>query len=82
MAGVRERTLPIERPLLVSEVSANVCRYGCHVVSMTDPQVRNIDFLDQSCLLFFEVVNQLYSPNSADHIPDSLLLGKSGSAGN
>jgi hypothetical protein len=37
VALVRERTIPTERLPLVEEVSANVCRWGCHVVSVTDP---------------------------------------------
>jgi hypothetical protein len=45
VARVRERTIPTERPPLVSEVSANFC--GQRVVSTTNPYGRNLDFLDQ-----------------------------------
>jgi hypothetical protein len=34
---------------------------GCHVVSMTDPHGRNLNFLDRSRYFFFKVVPQLYS---------------------
>jgi hypothetical protein len=38
---VRKRTIPTERPPLVSEVSANFLRIeGCRVVSATDPHGR------------------------------------------
>jgi hypothetical protein len=34
---------------------------GCHVVSMTDPYSRNLDFLDRRHYFFFQVAPQLYS---------------------
>jgi hypothetical protein len=34
---------------------------GCHVVSVTNPYVRNIGFLDRNRYLFFQVAPQLYS---------------------
>jgi hypothetical protein len=37
VAWVREQTIPTERPLLVSDVSANFSDSGCHVISMMDP---------------------------------------------
>jgi hypothetical protein len=33
----------------------------CHVVSVTDPYGRNIDFQDRSLYFFFQVAPQLYS---------------------
>jgi hypothetical protein len=48
VASVRNRTMPTERPLLVSEVSANgFADRRCHVVSMTDPYDRILGFLDR-----------------------------------
>jgi hypothetical protein len=35
---------------------------GCHVVSVTDPYDRILDFLDRSLHFFFQVAPQLYSP--------------------
>jgi hypothetical protein len=34
---------------------------GCHVVSVTDSYYRNLDFLDRSRYVFFQVVPHLYS---------------------
>jgi hypothetical protein len=34
---------------------------GCHVVSVTDPYGRILDFLDCSSYLFFQLAPQLYS---------------------
>jgi hypothetical protein len=43
------RIIPTERPLLVGEVIANFfADRGCHVVSVTDPYGRILDFLDKS----------------------------------
>jgi hypothetical protein len=58
---VRERTIPIERPSLAGEVSANFVDRGCHVVSVTDPYCRILGFLDWSLYFFFQVAPQLYS---------------------
>jgi hypothetical protein len=55
---------------------------GCHVVSITDPSSRILDFLDQSRYFFFQVAPHLYSWGWVDPVPDPLLLRKSGSAGN
>jgi hypothetical protein len=51
VASVRKRTIPTERPPLVSEVSANV----------TNPYSRILGFLDRSRYYFFQVAPQLYS---------------------
>jgi hypothetical protein len=49
MICVRERTIPTERPPLVSEVIANFfADRGCHVVIVTDPYDRILGFLDRS----------------------------------
>jgi hypothetical protein len=53
---VHKRTLPIERPPLVGEVSANFC-----VVSAETPHGRNFGFLDRSRYYFFQVATQLSS---------------------
>jgi hypothetical protein len=45
---VRERTIPTKRPPLVGEVSANFCGRGWHVVRVTDPYGRILDFIDRS----------------------------------
>jgi hypothetical protein len=55
---------------------------GCHVVSVTDPYGRILGFLDRSRYFFFQVAPQLYSRGWVDPVQDSLLLRKSGSAGN
>jgi hypothetical protein len=47
VAGVPERTIPTERPLLVGEVSANFADRGYHVVSVTDFYSRILGFLDR-----------------------------------
>jgi hypothetical protein len=53
---------------------------GCHVVSVTDPYARNLDFLARSRYFFFQVAPQLYSRGWVDPVPDPLLR-KSGRAG-
>jgi hypothetical protein len=48
MAWVRERTKPTERPTFVGEVSGNFfCGRRFHVVSVTDPYIRNLGILDR-----------------------------------
>jgi hypothetical protein len=47
VAWVRGRTVPTERPPLVGEVTASFADIGCHVVSVTDPYGRILDFLDR-----------------------------------
>jgi hypothetical protein len=81
LALVSERTIPSERPPLVGEVSANIFGQRCHVLSMMDPYSRILGFLDRSRYYFFQVAPQLYSRGWVDPVPDSLLLRKSGSAG-
>jgi hypothetical protein len=81
VALVRERTIPSDRRLSAKLVPTFVDR-GCHVVSVTDPYGRNLDFLGQSRYYFFQVAPQLYSRGWADPVPDPLLLRKSDSAGN
>jgi hypothetical protein len=79
VASVSELTTPTEP--LVGEDSVNFCGYrGCHVVSVTDPYGRILDFLDRSRYFFFQVAPQLYSESWVDPVPDPLLLRKSGSA--
>jgi hypothetical protein len=45
---------------------------GCHVVSVTDPYGRILDFLDRSRYYFFQVAPQLYSRGWVDPFPDPL----------
>jgi hypothetical protein len=52
------------------------------VVSVTDPHGRIIGFLDRSLYCVLQVAPQLYSRGQVDPVPDPLLLGKFGSAGN
>jgi hypothetical protein len=61
VALVRKRTIPTERPPIVSEVSANICGWGCNVVSVMDPYGRNLSFEDRSRYFFFQVAPQSYS---------------------
>jgi hypothetical protein len=75
VASVRKRTIPTERPPLVSEVSANFfADRRCHVVSVTNPYGRIFGFLDRSRYYFFQVARQLYSRGWVDPIPDQLLF--------
>jgi hypothetical protein len=55
---------------------------GCHMVSMTDPYGRILDFLDRSSYLFSHVASQLYSRGWVHPVPDPLLFRKPGSAEN
>jgi hypothetical protein len=55
---------------------------GCHVVSVADSYGNNLDFLDRSLYLFFQVAPELYSRGWVDPVPDSLFVTKSGGAGN
>jgi hypothetical protein len=59
VGGVRKRTIPTEKPLLVGEVSANFYSRGCHVVSVMDPYGHILGFLDQNRYFFYQVA-QLY----------------------
>jgi hypothetical protein len=52
------------------------------VVSVTDPLQPSSRFIDRSRYFFLQVAPQLYSRGWVDPVPDSLLLRKSGSAGN
>jgi hypothetical protein len=65
LRGLRKRTIPTERPPLVSEVSANFffffLRRGCNVVSVTNPYGRILGFLYLSRYYFFQVAPQLYA---------------------
>jgi hypothetical protein len=54
----------------------------CHVVGVTDAYGRILEFLDRNRDFVFQVAPQLYSRSWVDPVPDSLLLRKSGSAGN
>jgi hypothetical protein len=55
---------------------------GCCVISAMDPHGHILGFLDRNHYYFFQVTPQLYTQGWVDPISDSLLLRKSGSAGN
>jgi hypothetical protein len=82
VALLHEQSTLTERPLLVSEVSANFWRqrvlHGQHNGSPR-PYSR---FLDRIRYYFFITAPQLYSRGWVGPFPDPLLLRKSGSAGN
>jgi hypothetical protein len=59
VALVRERTIPTERPPLVSEISAKFADRGCGVFSVTDLYDHILGFLDRSRYFFFQVAPQL-----------------------
>jgi hypothetical protein len=83
MASVRERTIPSERSPLVGELSANLCgQRGVAWAARQIPYDRNLGFINRSPYYFSQVAPQLYSRGWADPVPDSVLLRKSGSAGN
>jgi hypothetical protein len=80
---VRKRTIPTDRPPLVSEVSANFLRTeGIAWSVQWIPTAVNIGFLDWSRYFSIQVAPQLSSRGWVDPVPDPLLLRKSGSAGN
>jgi hypothetical protein len=81
LASVRKRNIPSDRRLSAKLVPT-FADSGCRVVSATDPNGRIIGFLGRSRYYFFQVAPQLYSRVWVDHVPDPLLLRKSGSAGN
>jgi hypothetical protein len=54
---------------------------GGQVVGATDRCCRDLGFLDRSRYFFFQVAPQLCSQDWVDPVPDSLLLGGSGGAG-
>jgi hypothetical protein len=55
---------------------------GCHMVSVTDPYVLILDFLDRSHYFLFQIGPQLYSRGWVDTVPGPLLHRQSDSAGN
>jgi hypothetical protein len=69
---LRERTIPTERPPLEDR--------GWHVVSVTDPYGRILDFLVRSSNFFFQLAH-LYLWDWVNPFPDPLFLRKSDSAG-
>jgi hypothetical protein len=80
VAWASERTILIQEPPLVVEVSAFADR-GCHLASVTYFYGRILGFPDQRRYFFFQVAPQFYSRGWVDPVPDPLLLRKSGSAG-
>jgi hypothetical protein len=55
---------------------------GDRVVSATDPHCRNLSFRDPELLLFRSSSSSVILTRLSDPVPNSLLLRKSGSAGN
>jgi hypothetical protein len=75
VASVRKRTIPTERPPLVSEVSASFfADRGCQEVSVTNPYGSILGFLDGSRYYFFQVAPQLYSRGWVDPVPELLFF--------
>jgi hypothetical protein len=72
MASVRKRTIPTERPPLVSEVSDNFLRIECSTWSTW--RIPILGFLDRSRYYFLQVAPQLYSRGWVDPVPDPLLF--------
>jgi hypothetical protein len=52
------------------------------VASVTDSYDRILGFIDWSCYFFLSSSAPVVLTRLVEHIPDSLLLGKSGRAGN
>jgi hypothetical protein len=75
VALVRERIIPTERPPHVGEVVPTFADRGCHVVSVTDPYGRILDFLDR--YFFFEVAPQLCSRGWVNPVPENLVAPES-----
>jgi hypothetical protein len=81
MVWVRERTIPTERPQLVSEVIENFCGEKMPR-GLRDGFLRPYSrFSRQEPLLFYQVTPQLYSRGWVDPVSDPLHFF-SGSAGN
>jgi hypothetical protein len=80
MVWVRERTIPIERPPLVGEVTANSCGKR-EPRGQRDGSLRPYSrFSRDEPLLFYQVAPQLYSRGWVDSVPDPLFFSLS--AGN
>jgi hypothetical protein len=63
VALVRERTIPTELPPLDREVSANFSRIEAVSRGQREkPYDLNLDFLDRSRYVFFQVAPQFYLP--------------------
>jgi hypothetical protein len=82
VAWIRERTIFTERPPLSGEVSANFSWRRVPRGSVDGSLLPYSRISRQEPLLFYQVAPQLYSRGWVDPVPDSLLLRKSGSAGN
>jgi hypothetical protein len=82
-ALVHEPTIPTERPPPVGKVSANFCGQSTSIsLGQRNRTPHILGFLDRIRYFFFQAAPQLYSQSWVDPVPDSLLLRKSGSAGN
>jgi hypothetical protein len=62
--------MPTERPPHVGEVVPTFADRGCCVVSLTDPPIVSLGFLDRSRYYFFQVAPQLSSRGWVDPVPD------------
>jgi hypothetical protein len=81
LRGLSPRANDTDRRLSVKLVPTFANRGRC-VVSATNSYDRILGFLDRSRYFSFQVTPQLYSRGWVDPVPDSLLLRKSGRAGN
>jgi hypothetical protein len=79
--SVSELYLPSDRRLSAKLVPTFVDR-GCHMFSVMGSHGHILGFLDRSSYFFYQVGPQLYSWGWVDPVPDTLLVRKSGSAGN
>jgi hypothetical protein len=83
VAVVHKRTIPTERPPLVGEVKCQPLRVeGVAWSAQRIPTAVGLGFLDRSRYFFIQVAPQLSLRGWVDPDPDSLLLRKSGRAGN
>jgi hypothetical protein len=82
VALARERTIPTERPPLVSEVSVNFRGLRVSLGQRNGSPLSYSLFLYRSSCYFFRVAYQLYSRGWVDPVPYPLLLRKSGSGEN
>jgi hypothetical protein len=70
---VRKRTIPIERPLRVGEVSTNFLRVEDVAWSAQRiPTAVNLGFLDRSRYFSIQVAPQLSSRGRVDPVPENL----------
>jgi hypothetical protein len=67
VASESELHRPSDRPFS-AKLMPTLADGWCHVVSVTNPYGRNLEFLDRSRYCFFEVAPQLYSGGRVDPV--------------